>query len=390
MASRFEFMRVGVGVVALLLVVGAGPASADPVRGTVQEGGPEGLTVNVGSGFLAEMPTSLIKFRLADGTELGVYCVQIQNEIDPEHPLVEKDWEAFPDPASPFNANRAKINWILHNGFPVKDTDELEAQLVGAGVRLRDGLSTAEAIAGTQAAVWHFSDDTDLDRADPVPDARGSARDVVALYDFLTGDANAGIADQPSASLKISPADLTGKPGQRIGPFTVRTSGAISRLDADLPDGVRITDENGAELAVAAIKDGTRLFIDVPADAPDGSASFELTATAEVAGGRLFVGESYAPNRRTQSVIVARSRAAELTATAGASWTAAEVQQVADNDDDVAAEDVNADGDLAETGASILTPTLFGAGLLAAGFAFLLFRRHRTRPQPIGNRYRRG
>lgn len=382
MASRLQFRHVGVGVagVAAVLLAAAGPAAAGPVKGTIDGGGgTDGLVVDVGDGFLAEMPTSLIAFRLADGTTLDVYCVEIETEIDPNHALVEKDWDRYPNASSPFNRNRAKINWILHNAFPVKDTDALEDAL---DQDLDDGLSTEEAIAATQAAIWHFSDETDLNRDDPLPtdDSAGSESDVLALYDFLIGDANEGIEAEPTASLQIDPAKLSGKPGEKIGPFTVRTSGAVNRLDAALPDGVKLVDENGTEVKAADVKDNTTLFVDVPAGAPEGEATIELGATAEVNSGRLFVGEDYSATHKTQSVIVAQTKGADLVASASAAWSDTEVEQVAnENNDDSEVDNAAADEDsLAETGASILMPVLLGLGLVAAGFALLLFLRNRS------------
>jgi TQXA domain-containing protein/LPXTG-motif cell wall-anchored protein len=386
-------------VLAAVVLATAAPASADQVTGTVLDDSTAGLNVNVGAEWLADLPTELLGLRLSDGTTLDVYCVEISTTIDYEQPMVEKDWADHPAADSPFTANQAGINWILHNGFPVVSTDRLATRLAGAGATLTGGLSAEEAIAGTQAAIWHLSDATDLDRENPVPGQAAAGRDVLALYDFLTGPANVGIGAQPAPSLKIEPEVLSGAAGRRLGPFTVRTNGSVEKLTADLPDGVTVVDESGAKLDAAEIEDGTRLFVDVPAGAADGTAEVALTATARVETGRLFVGRDYGAGNVTQSLIVAQAESSQVTATARGTWPGGEPGQTADNAvggpvDDNAVDDNAVDNavateepapepqaknasDLAETGASLLTPGLVGLALVGLGFVVLLVRRNR-------------
>jgi TQXA domain-containing protein/LPXTG-motif cell wall-anchored protein len=373
MASRFKFARVGAGLMgatAVLLMAAAVPASADPARGVV-DGGQPGLNVNVGDGFKSDLSTSLIGFRLEDGNTLGMYCVEIETGIDREHPLEEKNWDNYPNSASPFNENRDKINWILHNGFPVQKVEDLTEKLTTDGASLSDGtLNAQEAIAGTQAAIWHFSDATDLDIAEAVPGNARSSVDVLALYDFLTGADNVGLEDEPNAALQIDPTEQKGEAGERIGPFKVSTTGVVEELEANLPEGVRITDLDGADLAAQDIKNAAELFLDVPEDTAAGEASFELTAKATVETGRLFVGKDYSEERKTQSLIVAGAEETQLTASAKGSWV--EAQEEAPP-----APQGRNDGGLAETGASILAPVIIGVVLVGAGIGSLLFLRRR-------------
>jgi TQXA domain-containing protein/LPXTG-motif cell wall-anchored protein len=393
MSGRFTFARAGVGVTgaaALLVMAAAVPAAADPASGSV-DGGTPGYHVNVGGGGLHDLPTSLIGFRLHDGTRLGMYCVEIHTNIDGDHEMVEQPWDEYPNADSPFNKNRDKINWVLHNGFPVKSTDELAAKLTDAGAKLTDGLSQKEAIAGTQAAAWHFSDATDLNREHPLPGNGGDhAADVLALYDYLTGDANVGIGDQPTPALEVSPNQLSGKAGERIGPFTVHTTGSIDNLTANLPEGVKITDLDGLELDASKIKNGTQLFLDVPADAAEGSGGFELSASAKVDTGRLFVGKDY-EHHKTQSLIVAKAEESQITVSANGDWKAAPEQPTSPpssatdtappttttTSEAPAAPQPKNTGGLASTGASVLVPVLIGLVLVAAGGGTLLFLRRR-------------
>jgi TQXA domain-containing protein/LPXTG-motif cell wall-anchored protein len=373
------------------------PAGADPVIGHVdQQGYTGGYFVNVGKNY-DDMSTSLIALELADGSKLQMYCVEIDTRIDTDHGMVEKSWDSYPNPKSQFNDNRAKINWILHNAFPFVGTDVLGKTLTDSGVALTNGLNQKEAISATQAAVWHFSDGKNLDESNPLPKGPMDSRsDVVALYKYLTGSANVGIGGQPTPSLAISPTDASGAAGELVGPFTVATTGEIHKLTTKLPEGVKITDENGTELTAEQIKDGTKLFLDVPADAEKGDGTFELTATASVDTGRLFVGENYA-QKATQSLIVAKAEESEIVVSAGAKWTEA-VQETSSTAPPTstgveetsstpttttsaapAPQPKNTSGGLAQTGASIFVPVVIGVVLLAGGIGSLLFLRRRKR-----------
>jgi len=376
MASRFKFARAGAGitgVAAVLLMAAAIPASADPAVGRVEDGA-KGLSVNVGDGFKSDLATELIALSLDDGSKIGVYCVEIDTPLDRNEPLVEKNWEDYPDQASPFNENQDQINWVLHNGFPEKKTGELAKVLTDRGTALNDGsLSVAEAVAGTQAAIWRFSDEVELDPADPVPgDARGG-QDVLALFEFLTGPDNVGLSNEPNAALSIDPKTRDGKAGERIGPFTVSTSGTIEKIATSLPYGVRITDLDGRALNAKQIKNGTELFFDVPADSADGAGSIEITGLANVDTGRLFVAQDYLNGQESQSVIVADAAQSRLTADASAEWTEEDAQtppaQQGKNEFD--------DDDLAETGASILVPLIIGGVLIVGGAGTLLLLRRK-------------
>jgi TQXA domain-containing protein/LPXTG-motif cell wall-anchored protein len=389
---RSHFRRAGAaftGAAAMLLAVSA-PATADPATGTVNPAANViGYQVNVGGDWLGTLPTNLLGFTLSDGTQLGMYCVEIKVEIDDQHPMVERPWEDYPNEESPFNDNRQQINWVLHNGFPVKTVEELGAALPKPP---NDGIDVLEAVAATQAAVWHFSDDVDLNRDDPLSgDASDDedAADALALYDYLIGAANTGIGEAPLAKLELSPTESSGETGDRIGPFKVTTTATIEKLTADLPDGVRVTDANGTELNAAMIKDGTEVFIDVPDDTADDTGGFELTASANVETGRLFVGENY-DNKPTQSLIVAKSEKATLKVAATAAWaagaappppttttttpeTTTTVPPTAETTDEAPTPQAG----LASTGASVFTPILIGLVLLAAGIGALLFMRRR-------------
>jgi TQXA domain-containing protein len=403
MAGRFKLARAGAAVVGAsvtLMMTAAIPAGAEPASGMVDTAGyTHGHHVNVG-GNNTDINASLITLELSDGTRLQMYCVEINTDIDKKHKMVEKPWDSYPNEASPFNENRDKINWVLHNGYPVVGTEALTTLLTEQGTTLKNGIDAKEAISATQAAVWHFSDGTNLNEKNPLPAGPQSAKaDVVALYRYLVGEANVGITDQPTAALEIAPNDLSGEAGTRIGPFTVSTTGDVDKLTTSLPDGVKITDVDGVELTADKIKNGAALYLDVPADAEEGAGTFELTATASVDTGRLFVGEKYGKKKKTQSLIVATAESSEIVASAGGRWTAAPVttttettppsetttttetapSETPSTTSTTPAPQPKADDQLAETGASIFTPILIGLVLVGAGVGALFFQRHRKR-----------
>ena len=226
----------------------------------------------------------------------------------------------------------------------------------------------------------------------PLPDRgdEAAAKDVVALYDYLTGDANIGIGDQPTPALEVSPTELSGKAGERIGPFTVSTTGSIDELKANLPEGVKITDVDGVELDASKIKNGSQLFLDVPADAAEGEASFELNASAKVDTGRLFVGKDYSEGHKTQSLIVAKAEESKISVTASGNWaatppptsppsssTSETTPPTTTTTEAAPAPQPKNTGGLASTGASIFVPVVLGLVLVGAGVGSLLVLRRR-------------
>lgn len=393
MASRMKLARAGsavVGASVALMLAAALPAGAEPVTGNVTGDGDRGYEVNLGDNH-RNLTAKLFAFKLDDGTKLQMYCVEIDTDITKDK-MVERPWDDYPAEGSPFHEGREKINWVLHNGYPAKGPDVLTEALTAKGVTLNDGIDKEEAITATQSAVWHYSDGVDLDLDDPLTGGNTKAEeDVVALYKYLTGADNVGIGDQPTPALQVSPTELAGEAGTRIGPFTVSTNGEIQELVTELPEGVKITDLDGVELDASKIKNGAQLFLDVPADAAEGEGSFELTASASVAMGRLFVGENY-EQKPTQSLIVAAAESSEIVAKGVASWTAGTTETTTPPTETTTTPPVTEttsetpvpqpkanEEDLADTGASIFTPIMIGVVLVGAGIGALFFQRHRKR-----------
>lgn len=401
MRTRSILTRAGavaIGATFALLSTAA-PASADDATGTVL--GPQhnisGYKVNVDG--MNDLNTSLFGLKLDGGNTLRMYCVEIKVNLRHGETMVETPWDEYPNPDSPFHDNRGKIHWVLQNGYPSVDTDALEAA-IGADT-LTDGLSEKEAITGTQAAVWRFSDNKELQRPNATKANDAADKDVLALYDYLTGEAKD--IEEPTPTLELAPETASGQAGERIGPFTVATTGEISELTTDLPEGTTLTDADGTELSTSDIADGSEIYVDVPAGMSANNASFEIKATGHVNTGRLFVAGNY-DKRKAQSLIVAQSEDVTLSAGATATWQAAPTTTTppeettsstpapttsssaptttsaappAPTTTEAPPAPVSNEDDLALTGASIMTPLLIGAGLVLAGAGALVFQRRR-------------
>ncbi|OLR91439.1 thioester domain-containing protein [Actinokineospora bangkokensis] len=378
MGTRFNIARAGaaVAVAAVAASVAALPAAADTAKGRLTEGGDSGFTTQLTNG--EKVLPRLLNLQLQDGSQLRVYCIEITVDASDEVDMVESGWDAYPKPDAPFTANRDKINWILHHGFPGKSVQELN----GLQLQFNDGLTQNEAITATQAAIWHYSDGVDINRESPVvpapndPDYDGESTDadVLALYDYLTGKANTGIDEQVIGALKIDPAEQSGTIGAKVGPFKVTTNGTVTGVKAELPDGVSLVTADGKAADKAGITNETELFLDVPAGTAPGAGTFEITADSPaVETGRLFVGEGYESNP-VQSLIVASSETKPLTASAKAAWDVAPVTPPTTT---TPAPQASPSPELADTGASILVPALLGLGLVGAGAGAIIYQRKR-------------
>jgi TQXA domain-containing protein len=84
--------------------------------------------------------------------------------IAPHHPSPYRlgDWSALPHLRN--HVCEAEVDWILRHSFPMRSTTELSRQLRQAGCPLGPAnISEHEAIAGTQAAIWHLTNGLALD-----------------------------------------------------------------------------------------------------------------------------------------------------------------------------------------------------------------------------------
>ncbi|MFJ8807941.1 Cys-Gln thioester bond-forming surface protein [Streptomyces sp. NPDC102490] len=305
--------RLAAGALASVLAVagvvtGAAPAAArDGVRGqggaTATIGGlkTHGTAVIHGEDGDQQVPAGLFEMSVDGGGMLQTYCVDIQNPTQKDAKYQETPWSGT---SLGTNKDAGRVRWILGNSYP--QVNDLAALAKKAGVR--GGLTEEDAAAGTQVAIWRYSDDTDVEAVDPQAER---------LADYL--EKNARALAEPAASLTLDPPAVSGRPGERLGPVTVHTDAGNATVtppvDATAEDAVRIVDKKGEP--VTEVTDGTQIFFDVPEDAEAGTARLSVQASTTVPVGRAFASES-----RSQTQILAGSSESTVAATATATWAA--------------------------------------------------------------------
>ncbi|WP_371479213.1 Cys-Gln thioester bond-forming surface protein [Kitasatospora sp. NBC_00315] len=257
----------------------------------------------------------LFTLKTADGT-IQTYCIDIDHgvRLDKSVEYQEADWKSSSLGGAAKADAAAKIRWILENSYPkVTDLTAL-AKTVGA-----DKLSKQDAAAGTQAAIWHFSDG----KTHATPKNANAAK----LTAYLVGDTNKGIAAEPKPSLTIAPEAVAGKTGDKLGPFTLNSSADEVKLSVsgDTAGKAALVDKDGKPVGAlkGPIAKDTQFFLAVPADAADGSATVSASASTVVPTGRVFLSKGYTTESHSQTMILAGSSKLNVTDTAKATWTKA-------------------------------------------------------------------
>ncbi|MYW19992.1 Cys-Gln thioester bond-forming surface protein [Streptomyces sp. SID2955] len=303
------------GIVAAGVLSGAGTAVAEE---TPQTQGGATATINGlktfgeavihGDGGDQRVSAGLFEMSVDGGGTLQTYCVDLHNPTQRDARYQETPWSGT---SLGTNKDAGRIRWILQHSYPqVNDLASLARQ---AGT---SGLTEQDAAAGTQVAIWRYSDGAEVDAVDPQAEK---------LADYLEKSARS-IAE-PKASLSLDPPAVSGRPGDRLGPVTVHTNASAVTVGTPVDmtgSGVRVVDRNGK--VITSAKDGSRLFFDVPepaADGPEqadgggGTAQLTVQASTTVPVGRAFAAES-----RSQTQILAGSSESTVSATVTAGWAA--------------------------------------------------------------------
>ncbi|MEV5436115.1 Cys-Gln thioester bond-forming surface protein [Streptomyces sp. NPDC052682] len=309
-APRRGAARVGAaglvsGLLAAGALAGAGPAAAEEAApsqsgATATMGGLKtyGSAVIHGDAGDQQVPAGLFEMSVEGGGTLQTYCVDLYHPTQRDARYHETPWSGTSLGA---NKDAGRIRWILQNSYP--QVNDLAALARKAGVR--GALTEQDAAAGTQVAIWRYSDQAHVDALDPQAEQ---------LADYL--HKNARDLPEPRASLSLTPAAVAGSPGERLGPVTVRTNarGVTVTPPADAAtSGVRIVDKTGK--AVTSAVDGSQVFFEVPKDAAAGTAELSVQASTTVPVGRAFAADG-----RSQTQILAGSSASTVSAAAHATW----------------------------------------------------------------------
>ncbi|MEV0179422.1 Cys-Gln thioester bond-forming surface protein [Streptomyces sp. NPDC050625] len=303
-AARLAAATLVSALVAAGVLAGAGAAAAE---GTPQNQGGATATIEglktYGEAVVHEdgsdlkVAAGLFEMSVEGGGTLQTYCVDIHNPTQKDAKYQETPWSS-----TSLGTNKAagKIRWILQNSYP--QVNDLAALAGRAGVT---GLTEQDAAAGTQVAIWRYSDGAHVDAVDPQAEK---------LADYL--EKSARDLAEPKASLTLDPPAVSGRPGGRVGPVTVHTNAHAVTVTPPANaaiSGVRIVDGTGK--VITSAQDGSRLFFDIPGDAADGTAELTVQASTTVPVGRAFASES-----RSQTQILAGSSESTVSATASATW----------------------------------------------------------------------
>jgi TQXA domain-containing protein/LPXTG-motif cell wall-anchored protein len=302
-AARLAAAILASGLFAAGAIAGAGSAVADDATPTAG-----GATATLGglktydgaviheNGTSRDVSAGLFEMSVDGGGAIQTYCIDINHHTLKDATYKEVPWDASSLHANP---NAGKINWILQHSYPQVNDLAALASTSGAGT-----LSQKTAAAGTQVAIWRFSDGVDVTASDP---------DAEKLADYL--QQHAADTAEPDASLSLSPTAVSGKAGDKLGPVTVHTNAdsVALGLTPGTPSGVKLVDKDGKEVTTAA--DGAQVYFDVPAGT-DGTAALTATATTTVPVGRAFT----ATDSTSQTQILAGSSDSTVSATANGTW----------------------------------------------------------------------
>ncbi|MGW1258687.1 Cys-Gln thioester bond-forming surface protein [Streptomyces sp. NPDC002513] len=305
-AARLAAAVLVSGLVSGGLLATAGVAAAD---GEPQSEG--GATATLGAlktygaavvhdgGQDEQVSAGLFEMSVDNGGTLQTYCIDLHNPAQKEAKYHETSWSGT---SLSGNKNAGKIRWILGNSYP--QINDLAALAAEAGAK---GLTEQDAAAGTQVAIWRYSDGADVDAVDPQAEK---------LADYL--EKHARNLPEPAASLSLDPPAVPGRPGERLGPVTVHTNAdsvTVTPPSNATAGAVKVVDKDGK--AVTSAADGSRIYFQVPKKAQDGSAELTVQASTTVPVGRAFASDT-----RSQTQILAGSSESTVSATATATWAA--------------------------------------------------------------------
>lgn len=303
-AARLAAATLVSGLVAAGALATAGAAAADDAPqsqggATATIGGLKtyGAAVVHDNGVDQQVSAGLFEMSVDGGGMLQTYCIDLHNPTQRDAQYQETSWSG-----TSLNGNKdaGKIRWILQHSYPQVNDLAALADMAGA-----HGLTEQDAAAGTQVAIWRYSDGADVDALDPQAEK---------LADYL--QKNARNVAEPKASLTLDPPAVSGHAGERLGPITVHTdadSVTVTPPADAAASGVKVVGKDGK--AITSATDGSRLYFDVPKDATDGSAPLTVQASTTVPVGRAF-----ASGTRSQTQILAGSSESTVSATATANW----------------------------------------------------------------------
>lgn len=256
------------------------------------------------------------------------YCIEYWiRAADPDHESAVTGWDEFTGDNN-FKTDpqvRHSVAWILRHSYPTLSLEQV-AQQTGAV-----GLSEAEVISATQAAIWHFTDDFVPDKellVEDAPDGTArttdqSAANVQAVFDYLTGSDNTGLTEQevqasvtledatdPDASIPEPVASgMTSEADHVFGPILLNASTdevelAMRPIDARVEaDQITVVTSEGEPLDLAEPVSAEEVWVHVPADLETGAVRLAAESVEYGYTGRLIIPEPDG-QRRFQTIVV--------------------------------------------------------------------------------------
>ncbi|MFV2195950.1 Cys-Gln thioester bond-forming surface protein [Nocardiopsis sp. LOL_012] len=355
----------------------------------------EGVDVVLTDG--SEEGTALFSLRVADSQSVAAYRATPEEGVLPRAAYVESPWSDTPrwnesrDAGSAGPADRAA--WIVAHSYPNAEPAELS---LAAEVLL---LSEGQAIAATQAALWHVLHGTGLDEL-------SNDAAVVALYDHLVSGSAEADPGSTVRSLEITPAQIDAvAPGEPLGPATVTASGSSPvRVSLQGAPASWLVDARGEQ--VNQVTDGDSVYLDVDPSVPAGVVTLQAQGSdVPLPEGRLFTGRD---GVRTGALVTAEPGTTARSTTATFTWNPEEPLSVVgpeaeaaaaaepgepepralntDTDDDTrqeareeAPEGGDGDGGLALTGTWVSGLLTIAGALVVSGLLILTLGRKRHR-----------
>lgn len=345
----------------------------DPVPGT---------PLVLDSGEQAE--TALFSLRVAGHDSVRAYTAAIDGEVRTRTAYVEASWSEAPEwnqvPEASDPVDRA--HWVVSHSYPYVPLPPLAER---AGL---DALDEEQAIAATQAALWHVLDEIELDR-------ESNDEAVLDVYDhLLLGSADAEDIDT-ARSLDLSPAQMEqASPGEPMGPLSVAGTGTEPlRLSLRGAPDSWLVDAGGAQVTQA--HDGDEVYLDVDPSVPSGVATLHVRGQdLPLPEGGLFIGRD---GVRTQPLVTAEEGRVAGTATATFTWYPAneevpeateepaedepstpEEPEATASPEKVASDDRISDGLLAGTGTWLSGLLIVAGALVVSGLIILVLGRKRS------------
>lgn len=185
--ARLGAVTLVSGLVAAGVLAGSGMAVAE---GTPQTQGGATATINglktYGEAVIHEdggdqrVAAGLFEMSVDGGGTLQTYCVDLHNPTQRDARYQETPWSGT---SLGTNKDAGRIRWILQNSYP--QVNDLAALARKAGA---SGLTEQDAAAGTQVAIWRYSDGAKVDAVDPQAEK---------LADYLEKSARGTAEPQP-------------------------------------------------------------------------------------------------------------------------------------------------------------------------------------------------